>query len=208
VEPWVILGVAPSASDEEVARAYRDLAKRFHPDAPGAAPDAGERMRAINAAYALWRERSEEAAARAAVPPPAARRPPRARRPVPGGWLAPDVRRQLGAELLRALQPTEPVLSIADAATWDSPTVRLVATDRRLLWLRDDAVADRVRFLPYGAVAALDGRLKRPRRRTAEIRVLARDGRRLAFAAMRPDDMAAVVRAVAGAIPGRAVTAR
>ena len=39
VDPYDVLGIAPDASDEEAARAYRELAKRYHPDR------AGERAR-------------------------------------------------------------------------------------------------------------------------------------------------------------------
>ncbi len=31
-DPYDVLGVAPSATDEEVKRAYRELAKKYHPD--------------------------------------------------------------------------------------------------------------------------------------------------------------------------------
>ena len=51
MSPYETLGMAPEASDEEVARAYRALAKRYHPDLhPGDAAAAG-RMGEINRAY-------------------------------------------------------------------------------------------------------------------------------------------------------------
>ena len=31
--PYDVLGVSPSASDDEVKRAYRDLTRKYHPDA-------------------------------------------------------------------------------------------------------------------------------------------------------------------------------
>ena len=32
MDPYKVLGVSPSASDDEVKRAYRDLARKYHPD--------------------------------------------------------------------------------------------------------------------------------------------------------------------------------
>ena len=51
VDPHAVLGLDPGASPEEVQRAYRALAKRFHPDRAGEA--AGELMISINAAHDL-----------------------------------------------------------------------------------------------------------------------------------------------------------
>lgn len=42
------LGVAPDASDEEIARAFRELAKVLHPDR---APDESERFKVLTTAY-------------------------------------------------------------------------------------------------------------------------------------------------------------
>ena len=52
--PYEVLGVSPNATDEEVKKAYRDLAKKYHPDNytdPAMAELAGEKMKEINEAY-------------------------------------------------------------------------------------------------------------------------------------------------------------
>lgn len=53
-DPYSVLGVSPSASDDEVKRAYRDLARKYHPDNYQNNPLADlaeEKMKEINEAY-------------------------------------------------------------------------------------------------------------------------------------------------------------
>ena len=54
-DPYVVLGVSQNASDEEVKTAYRNLAKKYHPDNYANAPDvaelAAEKMAEVNEAY-------------------------------------------------------------------------------------------------------------------------------------------------------------
>lgn len=52
--PYKILGVSPEADDEEIKKAYRELARKYHPDRysdSDLADLAGEKMKEINAAY-------------------------------------------------------------------------------------------------------------------------------------------------------------
>jgi molecular chaperone DnaJ len=50
-DPYKVLGVSPDASDEEIKRAYRKLAKQYHPDLNPGDQEAARRMQEINAAY-------------------------------------------------------------------------------------------------------------------------------------------------------------
>ena len=60
MDPYVVLGVDPNASPLTIARAHRQLAKRYHPDLhPG--PDAADRMRRINEAWHILSDPSRRA---------------------------------------------------------------------------------------------------------------------------------------------------
>jgi curved DNA-binding protein len=67
-EPHSVLGVAPDAPPGELAVAYRELAKRWHPDLGGGA-EAERRMAEINAAYDLLRSELVAAAQARRGPP-------------------------------------------------------------------------------------------------------------------------------------------
>src|SRR3954451_22394315 len=88
MDPFAILGIAPGAADRELTAAYRELAKRWHPDR-GGGTEAERRMAEINAAYDLLRAGAQHARSTTG-PAPA----PRARRR--GAWLPDAVRRALG----------------------------------------------------------------------------------------------------------------
>lgn len=54
MDPYKVLGVSPSATDDEVKRAYRELARKYHPDNyidNPLADLAKEKMQEINDAY-------------------------------------------------------------------------------------------------------------------------------------------------------------
>jgi len=50
-DPYKVLGVSPGASDEEIKKAYRRLAMKYHPDRNPDDPEAAKKMQEINAAY-------------------------------------------------------------------------------------------------------------------------------------------------------------
>ena len=190
MDPHAVLGLPPGAAPRDVSAAYRRLAKRWHPDR-GGGHDAERRMAEINAAYDLlrataWMQRHEHA-------------PARVHRAARGAWLAPAIRLALGHELLGSLEPRENVWLVTPATTWASPQSLLAASDRRLLWLLDDAVTARVHTLRYVAIESAEPVLRRPRRRVATLRVRGRDGRRLAFGDLRPTTAATLARRIADA---------
>lgn len=101
VDYYAMLGVPPGASSDDIARAFRTVAKQSHPDATGD-PEAGERFKELAAAYTVLsdrRTRRDYDRVRAAVRAPAPRpgtaptqspslavRPARRRAPVHKPW--------------------------------------------------------------------------------------------------------------------------
>ncbi len=53
-DPYKVLGISPDATDEQVKEAYREMAKKYHPDNYAGSPLADladEKMKEVNAAY-------------------------------------------------------------------------------------------------------------------------------------------------------------
>ena len=44
-DPYEVLNVSKNASDEEITKAYRQLAKKYHPDLNPNNPEAAEKMK-------------------------------------------------------------------------------------------------------------------------------------------------------------------
>ncbi len=54
-----VLGVSKSASDEEIKKAYRTLAKKYHPDLNQGSADAAEKLKEVNEAYEVLSDKTK-----------------------------------------------------------------------------------------------------------------------------------------------------
>ena len=52
-DPYKLLGVPKTASDDDIRKAYRKLAKKYHPDVNKDKPQMAEKFKEISAAYSL-----------------------------------------------------------------------------------------------------------------------------------------------------------
>ena len=76
-DPYLVLGVSPTATQAEITHAYRDRLRAHHPDTrhPPASKTADDDLRQVLAAYALLRDPArradyDRATAHTATPPP------------------------------------------------------------------------------------------------------------------------------------------
>ena len=60
--PYTTLGLKPSATDQEIKRAYRQKAKRYHPDVAGDDKSAARKFKAISDAYDILGDKQKRAA--------------------------------------------------------------------------------------------------------------------------------------------------
>jgi molecular chaperone DnaJ len=59
---YSVLGVSATASDDDIKKAYRKLAMRYHPDRNGGTKESEERFKEITEAYDVLRDPSKRAA--------------------------------------------------------------------------------------------------------------------------------------------------
>ena len=187
MDPYAVLGVRPGSPEREIAAAYREQAKRWHPDR-ARSEEAQRRMAEVNAAYDLVR-----AAAQHDVAPKRSGEPAPAPRTGKGSWLIPPLRLALGPELLDALGEGEAVRLVTPTSTWASPRAILAVTERRLLWLLDDAPVARVHSLAFRNIAEIAHKVRR-KHALLTVRTLA--GRRHVFHDLRPHTAATIERHV------------
>jgi DnaJ-like protein len=190
MDPYAVLGVRPGSPEREILAAYREQAKRWHPDR-GAGEEAELRMAEINAAYDLVRAAQQH---EATAPRRSSSAPPR-RAGVKGGWLIPPLRLALGPELLDVLSEGEDVRLVTPTSTWASPRAILAVTERRLLWLLDDAPVARVHSLALRNIAEVAHKV---RRKHAALTVKTIVGRRHVFHDLRPHTAATIEAYVLG----------
>ena len=58
---YKILGVSRSASEDEIKKAYRKLAKKYHPDLNKGDKQAEEKLKSVNKAYEVLSDKNKRA---------------------------------------------------------------------------------------------------------------------------------------------------
>jgi hypothetical protein len=195
MDPYAVLGIRPGSGGEEIAAAYREAAKRWHPDV-ASGDEAARRMAEINAAYDIVRAAAQPGTQGPWMPgETTSADPARARSRGRGSWLIPPVRMALGPELVNMLDDGEEVRLVTPTSTWASPRAILAVTERRLLWLLDDAPVARVHSLVFRNIAEVTHRV---RRKHAALTVKTITGKRHTFHDLRPHTAATIEQHVRG----------
>src|SRR5579863_520465 len=60
-DPYDVLGVSRKASDAEIKKAFRSLAKKYHPDTHGNDPKSVKKFQEISAAYEVLGDKEKRA---------------------------------------------------------------------------------------------------------------------------------------------------
>ena len=60
LEPYSVLGVSPAATEDEIKKAYRALAKKYHPDVNNGSSEAEQKMKEVNEAYSVIMKQRRE----------------------------------------------------------------------------------------------------------------------------------------------------
>ena len=58
---YEVLGLSKSASDDEIKKAYRKMAKQYHPDLHPDDPEAAEKFKEVNEAYEVLSDKEKRA---------------------------------------------------------------------------------------------------------------------------------------------------
>jgi len=195
LDPREVLGVDPHADATEITAAYRREAKRWHPDRAGDANEAADRMALVNAAYAELRRGAESLSPAPVADAPSSSTDAAHHDDASYDPLARAARRTLGAEMGAVLADDETVELVTATATWASPQSYLAVTDRRILWLHDDAPVHRVRSLRRSDVRRVSSR---PARfwRGASVTIEDHRGRRYSFGELPAPTAEALLRRV------------
>src|SRR6185295_6205082 len=60
-DPYEVLGVSKRATEAEIKKAFRGLAKKHHPDTHGNDPKAAKRFQEVNSAYEIVGDKEKRA---------------------------------------------------------------------------------------------------------------------------------------------------
>ncbi|MCC2113414.1 MAG: DnaJ domain-containing protein, partial [Hyphomicrobiales bacterium] len=58
-DPYSVLGVPQTASEADIKKAFRKLAKKYHPDSQSGDPKAKDRFNEVNTAYEILGDKNK-----------------------------------------------------------------------------------------------------------------------------------------------------